>query len=65
LVRPGPARRPGQAYLGGSPDQIAEDVAGLAGSGVDQVFFSDGAARDVEVHVRLLEQVRAAVAARI
>jgi alkanesulfonate monooxygenase SsuD/methylene tetrahydromethanopterin reductase-like flavin-dependent oxidoreductase (luciferase family) len=53
-------RRP---FLGGSPRQIAEDVARLEPAGLDQVLFSSIAARDLETEVRLLAQLQAAVAA--
>jgi probable F420-dependent oxidoreductase len=51
-------------YLGGSPRQIAEDLAGLDGSGVDQVLFSNTAATDIDQQVRILEGLQAAVGAR-
>jgi alkanesulfonate monooxygenase SsuD/methylene tetrahydromethanopterin reductase-like flavin-dependent oxidoreductase (luciferase family) len=41
-------------FLGGSPRQIAEDVARLEPAGVDQVLFSSIAARDLETEVGLL-----------
>jgi probable F420-dependent oxidoreductase len=45
-------------FLGGSPRQIADDLKGLAGSGVDQVLFANAAATgDVDAEVRLLEQL--------
>ena len=53
-------RRP---FLGGSPRQIAEDVARLVPAVVDQVLFSSIAARDLETEVGLLAELRAAVAA--
>jgi probable F420-dependent oxidoreductase len=49
-------------YLGGSPSQIAEDIARLDGSGVDQVLISDTAATDIDLLVDLLEQLQTAVA---
>jgi probable F420-dependent oxidoreductase len=50
-------------FLGGSPRQIAEDVAGLEPVGVDQVLFSSIAARDLETEVGLLGEIQVAVAA--
>jgi probable F420-dependent oxidoreductase len=51
-------------YLGGSPKQIADDVARLEGTGVDQVFFSDSASTDVESYMDMIAEIRAAVATR-
>jgi probable F420-dependent oxidoreductase len=51
----------GRPYLGGSPRQIADDLARLAGSGVDQVLFANGAAEDVDDHIRLLDELRTLV----
>lgn len=48
-------------FLGGSPRQIAEDLARLEGSGVDHVLFSNVAASDMDEEVRLLEELQAAV----
>jgi probable F420-dependent oxidoreductase len=48
-------------FLGGSPRQIAEDVARLAPAGVDQVLFADMTRHDVDTEVRLLEEIQAAV----
>jgi len=53
----------GRPFLGGSPRQIAEDVARLEPAGVDQVFFSSIAARELETEVGLLGELLAAVAA--
>jgi hypothetical protein len=51
-------------YLGGSPDQIAEDLARLSGAdGVDHVLFNDTSARDPDEYVHLLERLQAAVGA--
>jgi probable F420-dependent oxidoreductase len=50
-------------FLGGSPRQIAEDVARLEPAGVDQVLFASIAARDLETEVGLLGEIQAAVAA--
>jgi probable F420-dependent oxidoreductase len=53
----------GRPFLGGSPGQIAEDLARLEPAGVDEVLFSSIAARDLETEVGLLAELRAAVAA--
>ena len=50
-------------FLGGSPRQIAEDVARLEPAGVDHVLFASIAARDLETEVGLLGEIQAAVAA--
>jgi probable F420-dependent oxidoreductase len=47
-------------FLGGSPGQIAADLAGLEGSGVDHVLFANVAARDIEDEVRLIAELREA-----
>jgi hypothetical protein len=47
-------------YLGGSPQQIADDLAGLAGTGVDQVMFSNTAAREIEEYLHLLGELKSA-----
>jgi probable F420-dependent oxidoreductase len=47
-------------YLGGSPRQIADDLAGLAGTGIDQVMFSNTAAREIEEHLDLLGELKSA-----
>lgn len=44
-------------YLGGSPEQIAEDLAGLEGKGVDHVLFANGAFVDVASEVDLLTRL--------
>jgi probable F420-dependent oxidoreductase len=51
-------------YLGGSPAQIAEDVAGLAGNGVDHVLFFNTAATTVDAEVRLMDSLITEVNAR-
>ena len=53
----------GRPFLGGSPRQIAEDMARLAPAGVDQVLLSNRAHHDLETELGLLGEVRAAVAA--
>jgi probable F420-dependent oxidoreductase len=47
-------------YLGGSPAQITDDLARLAGR-VDHVLFYNTALEDVDEYVRLLDQLKAAV----
>ncbi|MDH2426268.1 TIGR03619 family F420-dependent LLM class oxidoreductase [Sphaerisporangium sp. TRM90804] len=54
----------GRPYLGGSPAEIAEDVARLAGRGVDHVLFASLDASDVEEEVGLLAELKAAIDAR-
>jgi alkanesulfonate monooxygenase SsuD/methylene tetrahydromethanopterin reductase-like flavin-dependent oxidoreductase (luciferase family) len=53
----------GRPFLGGSPGQIAEDLARLEPAGVDEVLFSSIAASDLETEVGLLAELRVAVAA--
>jgi alkanesulfonate monooxygenase SsuD/methylene tetrahydromethanopterin reductase-like flavin-dependent oxidoreductase (luciferase family) len=53
----------GRPFLGGSPRQIAEDLARLEPAGVDEVLFSSIAARDLATEVGLLAELQAAVAA--
>jgi probable F420-dependent oxidoreductase len=48
-------------FLGGSPRQIADDIAKLAGQGIDHVLFSNVAALELEEQIRLLDQLKAAV----
>jgi probable F420-dependent oxidoreductase len=48
-------------FLGGSPAQIAEDIAGLAGTGVDHVLFSDTDADDIDELLALLAELRGTV----
>ena len=48
----------GRPFLGGSPRQIADDVARLDGAGVDQVLFSNAAAKDIDEEVWLLEELQ-------
>jgi len=48
-------------FLGGSPRQIADDLAKLGGTGVDHVLFANVAAHDVDEELRLLDQLKAAV----
>ncbi len=45
-------------FLGGSPRQIAEDVASLDGAGVDHVLFANSAASDIDEEVRLLAELQ-------
>ncbi|HEX2316827.1 MAG TPA: LLM class flavin-dependent oxidoreductase, partial [Thermomonospora sp.] len=51
-------------FLGGSPKQIAGDLAALQGKGIDHVFFCDMDADDTDKYLRLLEEVRAAATAQ-
>jgi probable F420-dependent oxidoreductase len=48
-------------FLGGSPRQIADDIARLAGMGVDHVLFANVAAQEVDEELRLLDQLKTAV----
>jgi probable F420-dependent oxidoreductase len=48
-------------YLGGSPRQIADDLAALAGSGVDHVLFYSMAAKDLAEELELYAQLLSAV----
>jgi probable F420-dependent oxidoreductase len=45
-------------FLGGSPQQVADDVARLEGTGVDHVLLSSIRASDIEEEVRLLGRIR-------
>jgi len=45
-------------YLGGSPRQIAQDLAGLAGCGVDHVLFSNRHTDDIDEYLRLLDRLQ-------
>ena len=49
-------------FLGGSPGQVAEDMARLEPAGVDQVMISNMAPHDLEVEVGLMEELKAAAA---
>lgn len=51
-------------YLGGSPAQVAEAIAALEDSGVDQVLLSNTASADLDTELRLLAQIRAEYAKR-
>jgi len=46
-------------FLGGSPDQIADDLTTLIGKGIDQVMFSNGASTDLDTELQLLHQLAA------
>jgi probable F420-dependent oxidoreductase len=51
----------GRPYLGGSPEQIAEDVARLEGRGVDHVLIADVASDgEIEHEVELMTRLQAA-----
>lgn len=47
-------------FLGGSPEQIADDLASLRGTGIDQIFFANMAASDIDEEVDFLERIKAA-----
>jgi probable F420-dependent oxidoreductase len=49
-------------FLGGSPRQIADDVARLEGLGVDHVLFSSRDARDIDEEIRIYGEIRALIA---
>jgi len=49
-------------FLGGSPVQVAEDMARLEPAGVDQVMISNMAPHDLDVEVGLMEELKAAAA---
>jgi len=51
----------GRPYLGGSPEQIANDVAGLVGHGVHQVMFANTVGRDLDEYLHLLGELHATV----
>lgn len=51
-------------YLGGSPRQIAEDVAALEGTGVDQVLFANMADTGIDDQLRLMSELISEVGAR-
>ena len=53
-------RRP---FLGGSPRQVADDMARLEPAGIDQVFLANMAPHDLEAEVGLLGEVQEAAAA--
>ncbi|MFF0636203.1 hypothetical protein ACFYTS_27265 [Nocardia sp. NPDC004151] len=48
-------------FLGGSPEQIDEDLAALAGRGIDHVIFTNTAPVDLEEELDLLRQPAATV----
>lgn len=48
-------------FLGGSPEQIAQDLARVEQLNVDSVFFSDQASRTVDEAVQRLEGIQTAV----
>ncbi|MFK3982416.1 TIGR03619 family F420-dependent LLM class oxidoreductase [Micromonospora sp. NPDC050397] len=49
-------------FLGGSPDQIADDLAKLRGNGVDHVFLANMTATDIDEEIDLLGRIRTATA---
>jgi probable F420-dependent oxidoreductase len=44
-------------FLGGSPEQIADDLAALSGKGIDHVLFSNDASVDLDTELDLLRQL--------
>jgi probable F420-dependent oxidoreductase len=57
--RPLGADRP---FLGGSPEQIADDIASLRGKGIDHVFFANMASSgEIEEELDLIKGLRQAV----
>ena len=48
-------------FLGGSPEQIAQDLTRVQKLKVDEVFFSDQASPTVDEAVRRLEEIQTAV----
>jgi hypothetical protein len=48
-------------FLGGSPEQIAQDLTRVQNLKVDEVFFSDQASPTVDEAVRRLEEIQTAV----
>jgi probable F420-dependent oxidoreductase len=61
-VEPLGDRRP---FLGGSPEQVADDLTAAAGMGADEVLFTNVRQPPIDEHLRLLERLsRAAQAAR-
>jgi probable F420-dependent oxidoreductase len=53
----------GRPFLGGSPRQIAEDLATVEDLALDQVLFANTASGDVEESVRLFAELRETVPA--
>lgn len=52
----------GRPFLGGAPEQIAEDIARLEGSGVDTVLIASIRQTDIDLELRLLDRLQKAVA---
>src|SRR5207244_12062412 len=48
-------------FLGGSPEQIAQDLTRVQNLKVDEVFFSAQASRTVDEAIRRLEEIRTAM----
>jgi probable F420-dependent oxidoreductase len=44
-------------YLGGSPEQIADDLTALNGKGIDHVMFSNDASVDLDTELDLLRRL--------
>lgn len=51
----------GRPFLGGSPEQIARDVAALEGSGVDEILIASIRQTDIDLELRLLDRLVTAV----
>ena len=48
-------------FLGGSPEQIAQDLTRVQQLKVDEVFFSDRASHSVDEAIQRLEEIQRAV----
>jgi probable F420-dependent oxidoreductase len=53
----------GRPFLGGSPDEVAADLARVSELDVDHVFVTNVAQQDLETELKLLAQLREATAA--
>jgi probable F420-dependent oxidoreductase len=51
----------GRPYLGGSPQQIAEDIAALSDLRLDEVMFANTATQDLDEHLHVLADLHATV----
>ena len=60
-ITAGPLPESNRPFLGGSPAQIAQDLARVETLGVDQVMFADVASTTVDEAVRRMEELQAAV----
>jgi uncharacterized protein YueI len=50
-----------RSFLGGSPEQIVQDLTRVQNPKVDEVFFSDQASPTVDEAVQRLEEIQTAV----